>query len=117
MLLQTGLLHHFLHSDFYIPRYAGVRCRGFRDFLGARSGSGGATTGGGATALGGASVKTLRTKPGGTVAVRIARSPDCSTFRLSKKAFTSASVPCVPTLTSAARKRLRNAGALSVMER
>src|ERR1019366_4159507 len=56
----------------------------------------------GATVSGGASVKTFRMKPGGTVAVRIARSPDCSTLRPSENVFTSASVPCAPTLPSAA---------------
>jgi len=58
--------------------------------LGGPAGIAGAS---GATASGGASVKTLRTKPGGTIAVKIARSPDCSTFRLLKNVFTSASVP------------------------
>src|ERR1700686_3183049 len=110
MLPGTELL-----QDFCIPRQAGVRDRGFRGRFGAGANSGGAAAGGGATASGADSVKTLRTKPGGTVAVRIARSPDCSIFRLLKKVFTSASVPCVPMLPSAARKIVRNVAALSAM--
>src|SRR2546423_1109360 len=39
--------------------------------------------------------------PGGTVAVKIARSPERSIFRLSKKVFTSTSDPWLPMLVSA----------------
>ncbi len=46
----------------------------------------------GAASLGG-SATALRMKPGGTVAVSTARVLCCSTFRLSKNCFTSASVP------------------------
>src|ERR1035441_786802 len=50
----------------------------------------------------GTSVRALRMKPDGMVAVRIVRSPACSTFRLSKNVFTSGSVPDEPMLPSAA---------------
>src|SRR5258706_11955287 len=55
-------------------------------------GPGGVAGAPGARVSGGASDNALRMNPGGTVAVRIARSPDCSTLRLSKKGFTSALV-------------------------
>src|SRR5208283_4425728 len=70
--------------------------------FGAGGSLGGVAGEAGAVVSDGASVKTFLMNPGGTVAVRIARSPDCSTFRLSKNALTSASVPCGPTLPSAA---------------
>src|SRR5271155_2556756 len=56
----------------------------------------------GAVGSGEPSARTFLMNPGGTTAVRMARSPDCSTLRLPKKAFTSASVPWAPTLPSAA---------------
>jgi len=55
---------------------------------------GGVSAAAGAPVSGGASVKALRMNPAGTIAVRMARSPACSTLRLSKNVFTSGSVPC-----------------------
>src|SRR6266404_9356518 len=69
--------------------------------FGASGPFGGVAGAAGITVLGGASDNAFRMNPGGTAAVRIARSPDCSTLRLSKNIFTSASVPWAPTLPSA----------------
>lgn len=49
----------------------------------------------------GVSARAFLMNPCGTVAVRMARSRVRSTFRVSKNAFTSTSVPCIPTLPSA----------------
>src|SRR5258707_1318644 len=69
---------------------------GLRDGFGAGGSVDGVAGSPGVIVSGDASDNALRTNPGGTTAVRIARLPDCSTLRLSKKVFTSASVPCGP---------------------